>query len=117
VTIPILIGLGYSSSVFTATNNSRLQLLAPGQLRGRVMSINTLLFTGSTPIGSLIIGFLADKNGVPATALEVGTVCLLGVGCSTLYAYRHRDRMVPEDQIMDMAFRNATTGGKTATAV
>jgi MFS family permease len=115
VTIPILIALGYSSSVFTATNNSRLQLLAPGQLRGRVMSINTLLFTGSTPIGSLIIGFLADKNGVPATALEVGTVCLFGVAFSTFYAYRHRDRMVPEDQIMDMAFRN-TAGNTTAVA-
>jgi MFS family permease len=113
VTIPILVCLGYSSSVFTATNNARLQLLAPGQLRGRVMSINTLLFTGSTPIGSMIIGFLADKNGVPATVLEVGAVCLAGVALSTLYAYRNRDRMVPEDQIMEMAVRNAR-GTETA---
>jgi hypothetical protein len=39
--------------------------------------------------------------------LEVGTVCLLGVAFSTWYAYRHRHRMIPEDQIMELAVRNA----------
>ncbi len=52
VTIGVLVALGVFSIVFTATANSRLQILTPPQLRGRVMSLYTMLFLGSTPIGA-----------------------------------------------------------------
>jgi hypothetical protein len=42
------------------------------------MSLYTLLFLGSTPIGSLVIGTLADHVGVRATIATVAGVCLLG---------------------------------------
>jgi MFS family permease len=77
-TVAVLIALGFFSIVFTATANSRLQMLTPPQLRGRVMSLYTLLFLGSTPIGSLVIGTLADHVGVRATIASVAGVCLLG---------------------------------------
>jgi MFS family permease len=56
VTIPLLVALGLCSIVFTTTANTRLQLVAEPALRGRVMSIYMLLFAGTTPFGSLIIG-------------------------------------------------------------
>jgi MFS family permease len=92
---PLLILLGLSSTVFTANNNARLQLISPPYLRGRVMSINTLLFAGSTPIGSLIVGGMAAKAGVQPTIATMGGLCILGVVVSLFYVRRMRDRVVP----------------------
>jgi MFS family permease len=94
--VPLLAIFGFSSSVFNATNNSRLQLITPQQLRGRVMSINTLLFAGTTPIGSLIVGVLAERYGVQPMLAMMGGACLLGVLGALLYQHRVRDRLVPE---------------------
>ena len=93
--LPLFLALGACSSVFTATNSSRLQLLSPPHLRGRVMSLNTLLFAGSTPIGSLIIGSMAENAGVQPTIATMGGACLLGVAIAMVYMRRVRDRLVP----------------------
>ena len=94
--VPLLIALGFSSSVFTATNNARLQIITPAPLRGRVMSINTLLFMGSTPIGSLIVGSMAQSLGVQPTVATMGGLCILGVVAALLYMRRARLRLLPE---------------------
>lgn len=88
VTMPLLVALGCCSIVFTATANTRLQLLAPPELRGRVMSIYMLLFGGTTPLGGLIVGSLAERQGVRRALLEVAGVCALGVVAGLLYARR-----------------------------
>ncbi len=89
-TIAALIALGTFSITFTATANSRLQIITPPQLRGRVMSLYTLLFLGSTPIGSLVLGFLAEHQGVRVAVGEVAVVCGLGIIVGLLYIRRHR---------------------------
>ncbi|HET7034488.1 MAG TPA: MFS transporter [Thermomicrobiaceae bacterium] len=91
-TVAILIALGFASIVFTATANSRLQLLAPPELRGRVMSLYTLLFLGSTPIGSLVIGTLADHQGVRLAVGELALICWVGVIAGLVYLHRQRAR-------------------------
>lgn len=96
LTVPILLGLGISSSLFTATSNARLQLLTLANLRGRVMSMYTLLFNGSTPIGSLLVGFLAERQGVSAAISGMAVICLLGVAAGLLYPRRHRPRLMPD---------------------
>ena len=93
--VPLLVLLGLSSTVFTANNNARLQLISPAHLRGRVMSINTLLFAGSTPIGSLVVGGLAGGVGVQPTIASMGGLCILGVVASLAYVRRMRGRLVP----------------------
>ncbi len=100
VTIPLLVALGYASSVFTATSNSRMQVVTSPQLRGRVMSIYTLLFLGSTPIGSLMVGTLAQRQGVQTAVAEMAVVCALGVCAALLYLRKIRVRLLP-DSIMD----------------
>lgn len=93
--VPLLAALGLSSTVFTATNNARLQLITPPHLRGRVMSINTLLFAGSTPIGSLIVGGMAERTGVQPAIAAMGGLCILGVLAALLYLRRVRGSLIP----------------------
>ncbi|MGI8552657.1 MAG: MFS transporter [Dehalococcoidia bacterium] len=94
--VPLFVGLGLSSSVFTATNSTRLQMITPPHLRGRVMSINTLLFAGSTPIGSLIVGGLGESIGVQPMMATMGGLCLLGVAAALAYQHRVRGSLIPE---------------------
>lgn len=47
----------------TATTNNLLQTLVTDEMRGRVMSMYTFSFLGLPPLGSLLIGTLADLIG------------------------------------------------------
>ncbi len=94
--IPLLVALGFCSITFTATANTRLQLVAPSHLRGRVMSIYMLLFAGTTPFGSLIIGGLAERGGVQRAVGIVAAVCGLGVIAGLLYLRRNAARLLPD---------------------
>ena len=96
LTAPLLVALGLCSIIFTATANTRLQLLAPPELRGRVMSIYMLLFGGTTPFGGMIIGSLAEHQGIQRAQLEVALICGLGVMLGVIYAYRQRARLAPD---------------------
>ena len=89
LTLGLLIVLGVTSIVFSASANTRLQLAAPARLRGRVMSLYFLLFAGTTPIGGMAVGLLAARLGVQATVVLMGLICLAGVaGVATLARYR-----------------------------
>lgn len=88
ITLPLLVALGVCSIVFTSTAQTRLQLIAPPDLRGRVMSIYALLFMGTTPVGGLIIGVLAEHGGVRPAVAELALACGLGVVAGCLYLRR-----------------------------
>jgi len=72
----ILLLVGAAMIVQMATSNSFLQLVAPEELRGRVVSLYTLMFLGMAPFGSLLSGSLAKLWGTPAAVGIGGTVCL-----------------------------------------
>ena len=55
-----LVPMGAASVTFAAGVNSSLQLAAAPALRGRVMSLYSIVFLGSTPIGAPLVGWLAD---------------------------------------------------------
>lgn len=54
--------------------NSFVQTSTPAHLRGRVMGIYLLIFMGGTPIGSPIIGAVAEGIGIRATVLLCGII-------------------------------------------
>jgi MFS family permease len=56
---------------YSATSNTVIQTIVPDLLRGRIMSLYTVVMIGLLPIGSLILGALADRYGT-ALALGVG---------------------------------------------
>jgi MFS family permease len=62
---------------FTATN-TLIQAMVPDQLRGRVMSLYSMMFLGMSPIGSLLAGALADHIGAPVTVAIGGLASCLG---------------------------------------
>lgn len=50
-----------------ATLNATAQLMSPGWIRGRAMSIYTLAFAGVLPLGSIASGSVADLIGTPGS--------------------------------------------------
>lgn len=59
-----------------ATCNTLIQMTVPDNLRGRVMGIYTLMFLGTSPIGSLMAGSLGARIGAPKTILFFAAVSL-----------------------------------------
>ncbi|HEV8143005.1 MAG TPA: MFS transporter, partial [Methylomirabilota bacterium] len=54
-------------------------LRAPDALRGRVMSLYTLLSGGVFPIGAFWVGFVSEHWGVPRAFLVNGAVGLVAL--------------------------------------
>jgi MFS family permease len=67
--------VGAGGIAMAATANTSIQLAVPDALRGRVMSVYTTVFAGSTPIGGLLMGFIASRFGVGEAFLVGGVVC------------------------------------------
>jgi MFS family permease len=82
---PAMIGLaliGFSQIVFLAGSNSTLQMTVPDRLRGRMMSLYAFVFAGVTPIGSFLVGSIAEVFGVSvafAAGGGLGLVCVLAL--------------------------------------
>jgi MFS family permease len=67
----LLFVTGAAQILFMASCNTALQISAPDELRGRVMSLYTLAFAGMSPFGALLIGSIAEAFGT-RTACAVG---------------------------------------------
>ncbi|MBX5490588.1 MAG: MFS transporter [Chloroflexi bacterium] len=88
----LLFALGMAGITFSATAQTLLQYAAPGQMRGRVMSLYTVLFAGTTPLGALVVGGLSESYSVPAALLVTASLCALGTATAWLYLrYRGSD--------------------------
>jgi len=84
----VLALLGCCQILFTTGCNTTLQLIAPNELRGRVMGLYTVTFAGMTPFGSLLVGFVAEHHGVRMACAAGGAIGLLGVAVLVLIAHR-----------------------------
>ena len=82
-----LFGAGFGAISMAATANASIQITTPAALRGRVMSVYTTVFAGSTPIGGLATGTVVAAVGATG-ALEVAGV--LAVVAAAFAAYRWR---------------------------
>jgi MFS family permease len=87
----VLAPLGAASVTFAAGVNSSLQLAADGPSRGRVMSLYSVVFLGSTPIGAPLVGWLAQEYG-PRAGLVLGALAALGTGGAAAWWLRERMR-------------------------
>jgi MFS family permease len=67
---------GVFNIMFSTTANSTLQMNSKDEYRGRVMSVYSLVFAGSTPIGNMFSGYTADKFGAGAAFILSGGVAL-----------------------------------------
>ena len=69
---------GFGLIVYVASTNTMLQLTTEDRYRGRVMSLYTLMFIGTAPIGSLVAGIVAQRAGAPVATTVSGAVMVLG---------------------------------------
>ena len=71
---------GFGMIRYTATTNTLLQLLCDDHYRGRVMGFHTVMFLGTAPVGSLVLGGVAERFGAPTAAAVAGTIALAASG-------------------------------------
>jgi MFS family permease len=76
LSVLIMLPLGYTLMVQMASTNTLIQMMIPDALRGRVMSVYSMMFMGMAPIGALLGGTLAHRLGAPLTVALGGGGCL-----------------------------------------
>ena len=74
--LPFLVALGLVTMLFNGMGNTILQTKSPEHLRGRVMSVYTMVFLGLMPLGSMVLGVAGTIVGT-GTALLVGGLVVL----------------------------------------
>ena len=79
-----LIGVGMVTQL--STGNSLLQLNVPDQMRGRIMSLFSLIIIGSVPFGSMLYGIVATYLG-PSLAITLGSLSAMAVSAFIFLRY------------------------------
>ena len=74
----ILTAVGMGWMVLIAASNTALQTLAEDAMRGRVMSLFSMMLVGMAPFGSLLAGWFADRVGAPWVVAAGGAGCAVG---------------------------------------
>jgi predicted MFS family arabinose efflux permease len=68
---------GFALMMVFSTVTSLVQLIAPNEMRGRVMSIYMLAFRGGMPLGSLVSGWVATLTSAPTVLVLNGVLLSL----------------------------------------
>ncbi|MBA4367545.1 MAG: MFS transporter [Desulfobacterium sp.] len=82
LSILFLIITGFGMMVQMASSNTILQTIADEDKRGRIVSLYVMCVMGTTPLGSLLAGAVADRIGTPETLMIGGSCCLV---CSIIF--------------------------------
>ncbi|MGV1831107.1 MFS transporter [Agrobacterium vitis] len=82
--------VGAAAVTFSTSVAGSLQIQSPPEMRGRFASMIHLLITGSSPIGAMMTGVLAEHFGVPAAISTNGVLCCIGTAFAFFYFHRMR---------------------------
>ena len=88
--VPLLFVTGFFGLILVASCNTRLQLAAPDELRGRMMSLYTLVWGGVFPIGAFCVGAISEAWGVSTAFFVQGTAGLTGLAALGFWWRRGR---------------------------
>lgn len=72
----LLVVIGFSLMLQMGAANTLVQSMVPDRLRGRVMSVYSMMLMGMAPLGALVAGQLEKRLGAPLTVLSGGVLCL-----------------------------------------
>ena len=78
LSIVLLLPVGFCMLIQMASSNTLIQTMVPDALRGRVMSVYSMMFMGMAPFGALLAGAIAKGLGAPLTVALGGAVCIMG---------------------------------------
>lgn len=90
--LALMFVVGWGAIAMAATSNTIIQLKVPDVLRGRVMSVHTTVFAGSTPFGGIFAGGLASLAGAPMALAAGGVIALLTAASGYLRLPGRTDR-------------------------
>jgi MFS family permease len=82
-----LAAVGAASVMFSASAQAALQLGAAPEMRGRILSLYQVVYSGTTPLGALIVGALASSFGA-RSGLLLGAIAALLAGAVGIWASR-----------------------------
>jgi MFS family permease len=74
----LLVPVGTCMMVQMSASNTLVQAMVPDELRGRVMSIYSMMFMGMAPVGALLAGSLASRFGAPEIVATGGALAIVG---------------------------------------
>jgi MFS family permease len=72
-----LLGVGFGAVLFYSSSQTIIQDVLPDQLRGRVMAIWLIAYSGSVPLGSLWTGQVANSHGVTFAMTVSSGLCVV----------------------------------------
>jgi MFS family permease len=88
----MLVPTGLAVMMFTTTANSATQLGATAAVRGRVMGLYMLVFLGGAPLGSPMVGWVAEQFGARMSLISGGVIAAAAAVGVTLLLARARGR-------------------------
>lgn len=78
LSLVLAVATGFSMMLQLAACNTLLQTIVDDDKRGRVMSLYTMSFMGTAPLGSLLAGVMANAWGAPTATALGGVACIVG---------------------------------------
>jgi MFS family permease len=95
----LLLGVGFASVAFMARSNVLVQGTVPEELRARVMGIWALTFGLCWPLGSLMMGMLAEHLDLRVALLTGCSAALLLSTASTIATTRRKLVVAAQDEL------------------
>lgn len=72
----LLVPIGMFGLTVNVTANASVQMATDPEMRGRVMALFMMVFTGGTPIGAPVVGWVTDTYGARIGMAAGGLVSL-----------------------------------------
>lgn len=108
----ILVPIGFSMMTQMSSSNTLIQAMVPDALRGRVMSVYSMMFMGMAPLGALLAGTLAGILGAPNTVAIGGIACVIGAVIFILVMPKRREEA--RRMILDMQMTAGVPASKAS---
>jgi MFS family permease len=90
--LAMLVPTGLALLTFTTAANSTIQLGTTPAVRGRVMGLYMLVFLGGAPLGSPLVGWVAEQFGARMSLIAGGMISALAAAVVALLLARARRR-------------------------
>ncbi|HEX5094364.1 MAG TPA: hypothetical protein VFX21_00060, partial [Acidimicrobiia bacterium] len=87
--VPVVFAIGVASILYSTSTTAIVQVESRPEMHGRVLALQSVLLVGTTPIGGLLVGWLADTVGARAPLVLGGVVCLAAAAFGFVAARRH----------------------------
>lgn len=89
--LPVIFMIGIGTLAYLGASNTLIQTLSPDDVRGRAVSVFTMVAIGGVPLGSLVVGAIASQIGLHDAFLGAGAVCVAAFAATWALIARLRE--------------------------